>query len=573
MGHLVEAEKALDAGEDVAALGALIEAWRATRSPRVAELVEVLSTTIDGRSPRDPLPTGRSKKAHAAVLDVAARRDPLDVPRLLGALTTATSTLGAARLEQLPEDPRVTTGLLRLIEHPPFSSQTAKPFWRKLLAMLREHGDTRAIGALEELSKDYVMRIPSSVGEWLGNQVAKTAKAMGKAHDGAPRVPEIDVLERLEARFKAQLGARRRTEKKEEQGHASEAELLDAIYEAPDDDGLRQVYRDWLLERDDPRGELIALQYAKLDGELSGAQREREAELIRKLRGRLLGPLAAAVIIERYDRGFVSDVALWGTKSAVPKTVGKPEWATVRTLHCNNWPSGRYEPDRRVAKAIDDIVLHDIMRSLRSLSGLFPKTLADYVNVKPLPLESVWVRGVQGADAAALLGETLDELPTLRHLGVELHHYESSGEALPEPILDCPSLKRLESLAVVAGSALGAWLERVDGLGLGTFSYRPASNINLRLVFTRGEDARLSDLKVQFYLYAAGYWPYPTEILLELLTGLPEGALTRFAFTPCDASAGHYNDGQGGVFVTPDAAGEAALGDALARLGVAFDKR
>src|ERR1700744_5363280 len=40
----------------------------------------------------------------------------------------------------------------------------------------------------------------------------------------------------------------------------TEREFLDAIRRAPDDPVAVQVYADWLLDRGDPRGELIALQ-------------------------------------------------------------------------------------------------------------------------------------------------------------------------------------------------------------------------------------------------------------------------------------------------------------------------
>ena len=37
-------------------------------------------------------------------------------------------------------------------------------------------------------------------------------------------------------------------------------ELLDEVLGHPDDDVPRRVYADWLSERGDPRGELIAVQ-------------------------------------------------------------------------------------------------------------------------------------------------------------------------------------------------------------------------------------------------------------------------------------------------------------------------
>src|ERR1043165_3448158 len=60
----------------------------------------------------------------------------------------------------------------------------------------------------------------------------------------------------------------------------ADAELLALVYAAPDDDGPRLVYADALLERGDPRGELIALQIARARGPVSDDARAREAELL-----------------------------------------------------------------------------------------------------------------------------------------------------------------------------------------------------------------------------------------------------------------------------------------------------
>ncbi|MBS1123555.1 MAG: hypothetical protein H6Q90_5783 [Deltaproteobacteria bacterium] len=61
--------------------------------------------------------------------------------------------------------------------------------------------------------------------------------------------------------------------------------LLDAIIADPDDDAPRLVYADWLVERADPRGELIIVQceLARLGGKGKRAElKHREAELLRK---------------------------------------------------------------------------------------------------------------------------------------------------------------------------------------------------------------------------------------------------------------------------------------------------
>jgi uncharacterized protein (TIGR02996 family) len=50
----------------------------------------------------------------------------------------------------------------------------------------------------------------------------------------------------------------------------TEDKLLAEVYASPDDDAPRLVYADWLQERDDPRGEFIALQIARARGKAAG---------------------------------------------------------------------------------------------------------------------------------------------------------------------------------------------------------------------------------------------------------------------------------------------------------------
>src|ERR1043165_6117004 len=91
----------------------------------------------------------------------------------------------------------------------------------------------------------------------------------------------------------------------------ADAELLALVYAAPDDDGPRLVYADALLERGDPRGELIALQIARARGPISDEARAREAELLAD-DARCAGwaqPLSAVGSC-RFERGFPSHIWL-----------------------------------------------------------------------------------------------------------------------------------------------------------------------------------------------------------------------------------------------------------------------
>ena len=56
----------------------------------------------------------------------------------------------------------------------------------------------------------------------------------------------------------------------------TDAEFLGRIYESPDDEQLRRVYADWLVDRGDPRGEFIQGQCA-LANRISPDRREELA--------------------------------------------------------------------------------------------------------------------------------------------------------------------------------------------------------------------------------------------------------------------------------------------------------
>jgi uncharacterized protein (TIGR02996 family) len=96
----------------------------------------------------------------------------------------------------------------------------------------------------------------------------------------------------------------------------TEERLLAAIVETPDDDGPRLVYADWLLGRNDPRGELIALQCALARADAAGTPlpdeagaAARERELLAQCRPQLLAglPELAGYVVRR---GFVEHAAV-----------------------------------------------------------------------------------------------------------------------------------------------------------------------------------------------------------------------------------------------------------------------
>jgi uncharacterized protein (TIGR02996 family) len=77
------------------------------------------------------------------------------------------------------------------------------------------------------------------------------------------------------------------------------ASLLAAIRAAPDDDAPRLVYADWLIERGDPRGELIQVQCAL-------ARRPDDATLAARQR----------VLLTRHRAAWTQHLPIWARESA-----------------------------------------------------------------------------------------------------------------------------------------------------------------------------------------------------------------------------------------------------------------
>ncbi|MBL8919103.1 MAG: TIGR02996 domain-containing protein [Myxococcaceae bacterium] len=107
--------------------------------------------------------------------------------------------------------------------------------------------------------------------------------------------------------------------------------LVTAAAQQPDDDAPRLVLQDALLERRDPRGEFIALQFKALRLEDTADDRVRLAQLEKAHRTRWLGRLAPFVdeASVRFDRGFLARVAL---KPQAFSSEGRARWRDEPTL-------------------------------------------------------------------------------------------------------------------------------------------------------------------------------------------------------------------------------------------------
>lgn len=122
--------------------------------------------------------------------------------------------------------------------------------------------------------------------------------------------------------------------------HASLVPLFDAIAEAPDDDGPRQVLADALMERGDNRGEFIALQLLRARGLSTAMQESRERVLqenhwrrwFSEVPGVSTGHTTAVTSAHDFHRGFLRSCVL----SPCGVGVDSPAWRMIERIDLEN---------------------------------------------------------------------------------------------------------------------------------------------------------------------------------------------------------------------------------------------
>lgn len=142
------------------------------------------------------------------------------------------------------------------------------------------------------------------------------------------------------------------------------AELLAAIHAELDDDDLRLVYADALLEAGDPRGEHIVLQVNR--ARTGGKRTAREIALERGHARAWVGPAGAWLGPKlRYERGFLVAAAHGGKPSAIPaKSIAAPVWTTLEELDMT-----------KAKESAVTFLSSPVLRSLHTLTGVLASTL------------------------------------------------------------------------------------------------------------------------------------------------------------------------------------------------------
>lgn len=313
--------------------------------------------------------------------------------------------------------------------------------------------------------------------------------------------------------------------------------LLRAVCARPDDDDLRRIWADWLLEQGDPRGEFVQLQSAPLRLQTSTTL-ARERELLDAHQERWLGPLAGRVGYAEWDRGLLVGCTLrYPPASWLRENVGHPLWAALRSLWLENW----WGEDATATEVANFVTT---LPSLRHLGGVTPPLLEALIDRAPRLssldlLQSEHYRHQRTYVFDAATAQRLGAFSELRRLGLGLERDSSPGRL--GWLWDSPLLARVRTvdLLLFNPSSLADWYAPLvaidpplDELG---FSF-DHGRTGWSLGFSKDADGAWSCLRLEL-LAGTHAGTFSLLWLAELLRTLPRDCLSRVVVDPFPPSA------------------------------------
>jgi uncharacterized protein (TIGR02996 family) len=280
-------------------------------------------------------------------LALAEQRREADLPALLALLHDGSSRdveERALALREWGDDARIISAFVRLYEQPAHVTVSSTHLYDTLAFELGRVPDLRALQRLDALAAmgdTWVAMFRPHMRPVIREHLAKLRGELEERLDEAKLRPLSDA--ERSAVGSPPIDAR---------------VLLQAIYEAPDDDVPRRVYADWLLSQGDARGELITLQCERREP-------RRVAALLAAHKKEWLGVLAPVVVPQtaKFERGFPSEVELrFSALRQLSPVTGDPAWNTLRTLIVS---SEALVPPLA-------LLLHPAMKHVYELRGLQP---------------------------------------------------------------------------------------------------------------------------------------------------------------------------------------------------------
>jgi uncharacterized protein (TIGR02996 family) len=265
--------------------------------------------------------------------------------------------------------------------------------------------------------------------------------------------------------------------------------LLAEVAAAPADDGPRRVLADYLMEKENPRGEYIALA-------LDNRDHARRDELLAQYEERWLYDVASTLLgsTVQWSRGFPVSADMYGSNHWER---GTPVWSTFERLTVHGGPS----------------VLDPAMRALRELGPLNK----DWIGLlraieQPWAIEKLVIDEDDQATWEKLAAAP--NLPALRELVVISDEPDNIIASLPHATW----WSQLQRLSVFTGeSDLAIWQPRrheltVPWFGIGQLHHDPVRVPGWELAFDRRGNCELT---------LRGFTPQASlEALRELLPGV-----------------------------------------------------
>ncbi|NTX07245.1 TIGR02996 domain-containing protein [Myxococcus sp. CA040A] len=300
--YLARAAECFARQEEEEAFGAVMDAWRECRASELVLFAQEFEARLDStHAGRE----GESAEARRAARDLArglgAQGPPREVEARLDAL-----------LDCLP-DPRFIPGLLAIARLP--SAEEPQRVLR-LCAALRHVGPPFDVEPLEAL---YERMRPEA---WAS--AARLSFVISLGRDWVPRELDAKAGELLAALWEA---LRVRAEKESRNASIRE-QWLPRVYANPEDDDVRLVMADQLMETGDPLGEFIVLQCSPTPDE------ERIDELLATHLRSWEMPLGGHIDsgATRFERGFPVAVRMAKEAASLILPEPGPAWSTVREI-------------------------------------------------------------------------------------------------------------------------------------------------------------------------------------------------------------------------------------------------
>ncbi len=358
--HLQRAQRALQSEHPLPALNELRRAWIVAPSRELATLVELLASHFDRALPEIP---GKGRAMRDAWLDTAMHRRSHDLGLLLDALSRSTIPLLRKQFVELAAfapDPRIAKPVLRVAMS--YNSSEARAMQTAAYRLVAKSGDGRVLDAPitdeseeQDRFQKYCKKLehPPALETKLTSIVGLLKQEIETLLAGPPSSAETLV---------------------HSDGDSERDAFLTDITRAPEDDGARQVYADWLQEQGDPQGLFIAMQYKALrSGKQSGKERKAERDAIREHGDSWVRPLDSVVDKPQFERGlFAGGRIHFSTEAQRASLLDHPLWNLVTTIDgCNE----------------SKLLLHCAQHSLRNLHSPDAQTIAAISKLPaPLPL-------------------------------------------------------------------------------------------------------------------------------------------------------------------------------------------